>query len=61
MLPCRTKLILRNGDTQVLTEVVDNTLVEPGRQLELTDALARVLSLEETDEIEWRYATEAGD
>ena len=61
VLPCRTKLILRNGDTQVLTEVIDNTLVEPGRQLELTDALARMLSLEETGEIEWRYATEAGD
>ncbi len=33
VLPCGAKLILRSGDKQVLTEVIDNALVEPGRQL----------------------------
>jgi len=60
VLPCGAKVVLRRGDTQVLTEVIDNTLVEAGRQLEVTEELARMLELERTAEIEWRFATEAG-
>lgn len=60
VLPCGAKVILRSGDTQVLTEVIDNALVEPGRQLEVTEELARMLGLERTSEIEWRFATEVG-
>jgi hypothetical protein len=59
VLPCGAKLILRNGDAQVLSEVIDNALVEPGRQLEVTEALGAMLDLDETTEIEWRFATEA--
>jgi hypothetical protein len=57
VLPCRTKVILRSGDTQILTEVIDNALVEPGRQLEVTEALAAMLELDGTVELEWRFAT----
>jgi predicted RNA-binding Zn-ribbon protein involved in translation (DUF1610 family) len=57
VLPCGAKVILRAGDTQVLTEVIDNALVEPGRQLEVTDALAAMLGIEGTVELEWRFAT----
>jgi hypothetical protein len=57
VLPCGAKLVLRNGDVQVLTEVIDNSLVEPGRQLEVTARLARMLKLEGTQEIEWRFAS----
>ncbi len=60
VLPCGAKVVLRRGDTQVLTEVIDNALVEPGRQIEVTEALGRLLRLDETVEIEWRFATEAG-
>jgi len=60
VLPCGAKVILRQGETQVLTEVIDNELVEPGRQLEVTEELARILRLEGTSEIDWRFATEAG-
>ncbi len=59
VLPCGAKMVLRNGEALVLSEVIDNALVEPGRQLEVTEALARLLDLEETAEIEWRFATEA--
>ena len=59
MLPCGAKVVLRYGETQVLTEVIDNALVEPGRQLEVTEALARTLGIEDTVELEWRFATEA--
>jgi hypothetical protein len=61
VLPCGVKVVLRNGDTQVLTEVIDNTLVEPGRQLEVTEELADLLDLDGTVEIEWRFAIEASD
>lgn len=59
VLPCGAKVVLRAGGTQVLTEVIDNALVEPGRQLEVTEALAALLGLDGTVEIEWRFATEA--
>jgi hypothetical protein len=59
VLPCGAKLVLRHEGTQVLTEVIDNALVEPGRQLEVTDGLAAMLALQGTEEIEWRFAVEA--
>ena len=60
VLPCGAKVILRSGDKQVLTEVIDNALVEPGRQLEVTDALAKMLGIDGTVELEWRFATASG-
>ena len=59
VLPCGAKVVLRHGDTQVLTEVIDNALVEPGRQLEVTEALATMLGLDGTVELEWRFAAES--
>lgn len=59
VLPCRAKLVLRHDGTQILTEVIDNALVEPGRQLEVTERLARMLALQGTEEIDWRFAVEA--
>ena len=61
VLPCGAKLVLRNGDRQVLTEVIDNKLVESDRQLEVTEKLATLLGLRGTQEIEWRFATESGE
>lgn len=60
VLPCGVKVVLRHGGTQVLAEVIDNALVEPGRQLEVTETLADMLGVDGTVEIEWRFATEAG-
>ena len=60
VLPCGAKVILRSGGRQVLTEVIDNALVEPGRQLEVTDALAKMLGIDGTVELEWRFATSSG-
>jgi hypothetical protein len=60
VLPCGAKVILRTGDEQVLTEVIDNALAEPGRQLELTDALAKRLGIDGTVELQWRFATASG-
>jgi len=60
VLPCGAKVMLRYGDSQVLTEVIDNALVEPGRQLEVTEALAGMRGLDGTVELEWRFAAESG-
>lgn len=60
VLPCGAKVILRSGETQILTEVIDNTLVEPGRQLEVTEELASMLGIDGTVELEWRFATSSG-
>jgi len=60
VLPCGAKVILRSGSEQVLSEVIDNALVEPGRQLEVTDALAQKLGIDGTVELQWRFATASG-
>jgi hypothetical protein len=60
VLPCGAKIVLKNGEKEVLTEVIDNELVEAGRQLEVTEELARMLGIEGTQEIDWRFASEAG-
>jgi hypothetical protein len=60
VLPCGAKVILRSGDKQILTEVIDHSLVEPGRQLEVTEELAQMLGIEGTVELEWRFATGSG-
>ena len=57
VLPCGAKVILRSGDTQVVSEVIDNALVEPCRQLEVTEELAQMLGIDGTVELEWRFAT----
>jgi hypothetical protein len=59
VLPCGTKIVLRNGSTEVLSEVIDSRLVEPGRDMEVTTALARMLHLEGTQELEWRFASDS--
>jgi hypothetical protein len=56
VLPCGAKVLLRYGGETVLTEVIDNELVATGRQFELTPALAQLVGLDGTQEVEWRYA-----
>jgi hypothetical protein len=60
VLPCGARIVLRNDGKQVLTEVIDNKLVVAGRQLEVTERLAKILGLRGTQEIEWRFATATG-
>jgi hypothetical protein len=60
VLPCGAKVVLRYRKSTVLTEVVDNALQEPGRQLEVTPALAKLMGIRGTVQLEWRFATEGG-
>jgi rare lipoprotein A (peptidoglycan hydrolase) len=58
-LPCGARVFITyNGET-VLTQVVDRGPYEPGRQFDLTDALARKLGLRGVQQIEWGYARAA--
>jgi hypothetical protein len=56
VLPCGTKLYLSYGGKEVLTQVIDRGTGAPGREFELTAALARELQLAGVQPIRWRYA-----
>ena len=56
VLPCRTKVVLLYGETQVLTEVIDNRMSEGGRQIELTRPLATRLGIDANQVVRWRFA-----
>ena len=56
-LPCGAKLLVRYGGETIFTEVIDNELQASGRQFELTPALAQLIGLDGTQQVEWRYAS----
>lgn len=56
VLPCGAKLYVLYGHKEVLTQVVDRGPGGPGRDLDLTPALARMLHLDGIQEIKWAYA-----
>ena len=56
VLPCGAKIFISYGGTEVLTEVIDSHMKRPGRQFELTEALAQRLGIEGTQQIRWRFA-----
>jgi rare lipoprotein A (peptidoglycan hydrolase) len=56
VLPCGAKLVVRYGSRTVLTKVVDRGPSVPGREFDLTRALARKLRLQGTQTIRWRFA-----
>ena len=56
VLPCGVKLYVRFRGREVLTQVIDRGHTAPGREFELTHALARLLRLQGTQTIQWRFA-----
>jgi hypothetical protein len=56
VLPCGAKVVLRYGGTEVLTQVIDRGTGRPGREFELTTALAARLGLRGVEPIRWRFA-----
>ena len=55
-LPCGARVIVEYKGQRVLTQVVDRGPYEPGRQFDVTDALARKLGLEGVKQVRWAYA-----
>jgi len=59
-LPCGVRIFITFHGTTVLTQVVDRGPSAPGRQFDLTDALARKLGLQGVQPIRWSYARPHG-
>ena len=58
-MPCGARVFITYNGATVLTQVVDRGPYEPGRQFDLTDALARRLGLRGVQQIQWGYARAA--
>lgn len=56
VLPCGVKIFISYRDKLVLTQVVDRGPAVPGRDFDITRALAQKLGLRGTQQIRWRYA-----
>lgn len=56
VLPCGAKIYVRFGHREVLTQVVDRGHTVPGHEFDVTQALAKLLGLQGTQTIQWRYA-----
>jgi hypothetical protein len=56
VLPCGARIYLAYRGTQVLTRVIGHRRRAKGRDLDLTDALARKLRIAGVREIRWSYA-----
>jgi rare lipoprotein A len=55
-LPCGARIYVAYHGRHVLTQVIDRGPYLPGREFDLTDALARRLGLTGVKRIEWSYA-----
>jgi rare lipoprotein A len=55
-LPCGARVFITYHGQTVLAQVIDRGPYVPGRQFDLTDALARRLGLRGVQEIHWAYA-----
>jgi rare lipoprotein A (peptidoglycan hydrolase) len=56
VLPCGVKIYIRFHAREVLTQVIDRGPNVPGRDFDITKALANRLDLHGTQVIQWRYA-----
>jgi rare lipoprotein A len=56
VLPCGVRLYVRFHGREVLTQVVDRGPSVPGRDFDITKALANRLDLHGTQTIQWRFA-----
>jgi hypothetical protein len=55
-LPCGARVFIDFHGKHVLTQVVDRGPYVPGRQFDVTDALARLLGLVGVQRVHWSYA-----
>jgi rare lipoprotein A (peptidoglycan hydrolase) len=56
VLPCGAKIYIEFDGKQVLTQVVDRGHTAPGRTFDVTQALAKLLGLDGSQTIRWRFA-----
>jgi rare lipoprotein A (peptidoglycan hydrolase) len=56
VLPCGVRIYIRFRGREVLTQVIDRGPTVPGRDFDITKALANRLGLHGSQTIEWRFA-----
>lgn len=56
VLPCGVRLYIRFHGKEVLTQVIDRGPSVPGRDFDITKALANRLDLHGSQTIQWRFA-----
>jgi rare lipoprotein A (peptidoglycan hydrolase) len=56
VLPCGVRIYIRFHGREVLTQVIDRGPNVPGREFDVTKALADKLGLHGTQTIKWRFA-----
>jgi rare lipoprotein A len=56
VLPCGVRVYVRFHGSEVLTQVIDRGPNVPGREFDVTKALANRLDLHGTQTIQWRFA-----
>ena len=57
VLPCGVKIYLEFHGHEVLTQVVDHGHTAPGRTFDVTLPVAKLLGLQGTQTIRWRFAS----
>jgi rare lipoprotein A (peptidoglycan hydrolase) len=57
VLPCGAKIYIQFDGKQVLTQVIDRGHTAPGRTFDVTQALAKLLGLQGSQTIRWRFAS----
>jgi rare lipoprotein A (peptidoglycan hydrolase) len=57
VLPCGVKIYIDFAGKQVLTQVIDRGHTAPGRTFDVTEALAKLLGLQGSQTIRWRFAS----
>lgn len=57
VLPCGVKIYLEFRGHEVLTQVVDHGHTAPGRTFDVTLPVAKLLGLQGTQTIRWRFAS----
>jgi hypothetical protein len=57
VLPCGVKIYLELRGREVLTQVVDHGHTAPGRTFDVTLPVAKILGLDSTETIRWRFAS----
>jgi rare lipoprotein A len=56
VLPCGAKIFLDYHGKQVLTQVIDKGPAVPGREFDVTRALADKIGLDGVDQLKWAFA-----
>ena len=57
VLPCGTKIYIEFDGRNVLTQVIDRGHTGPGRAFDVTPALAKLLGLEGSRTVHWRFSS----